>query len=134
MDDGVVGVCVEMILDVFEKRIRTVSGADPKLVWFECLTEMELAMVYVGFGSEASERGSHAKWSDFVVWFEFCGECCCEDCVEGVFWKLTGGDAMDEDGKWFDVVWVSVQWLPMFVAAVVWAWLFAWGKCFKCFV
>ena len=61
-----------------------------------------------------------------VVMFELGCERGCEYGVEGVRWQIAVGDAVDDDGKAFDVVWVMVKWLPMFIAAGVWSWLFSW--------
>ena len=75
MDDGVGWLGVVVVLDVFVKGIWAVFGTDPELVRFECLAEVVVAMVDVSFGGEAPECGSDTEWSDFVVWFEFGGEC-----------------------------------------------------------
>ena len=77
MNDCVGRVGVVVVLDVFVEGVWAVCGTDSKLVWFECLAEVVVAMVDVGLGCEAPECGSNAKWSNFVVWFEFGGECRC---------------------------------------------------------
>ena len=83
-------------------------------------------MVDVCSGGKSSEEGGAAEWSYLVVGFEFGCECGCEDGTEGVWWELSGGDAMDEYGEVLDVVGVFVEMLPVLVAVVVWTRGFAW--------
>ena len=77
MNDCVGRVGVVVVFDVFVEGVWAVCGTDSELVWFECLAEVVVAMVDVSLGCEAAECGSTAKWSNFVVWLEFGGECGC---------------------------------------------------------
>ena len=50
MNDCVGRVGVVVVLDVFVEGIWAVCGTDSKLVWFQCLAEVVVAMIDVSLG------------------------------------------------------------------------------------